>query len=112
MNKITEKIQEDADNLLFDIRHQMAILGRISMNLETIFCNAYRLQGDYNEETMDKILYYYEDTSQEDLLLDEIESDYDKEMIRLHKHVKELLDKSFNKTIDERYLVTEEKSNY
>ena len=111
MNKIVKKIQDDAENILFDIRHQMAILGRISMDIETLMCNAYKLEQDYNEESFNELIYYYEKSSDAESMLDEMISEFDDDMEDLHKHMGELSDKKFGRTIDENYFIKEEKSD-
>ena len=112
MNRITEHVQEDGNMILYNIRHQIVSLKRIAINIENLVSWAYELELYYDEEGMDKIRYYYERASEEDLLLDEIESDYNENMVELHKHIVELLDNVSNKSIDESYLVTEETSDY
>ena len=46
MNKITEMIIEDADRLQYELRHQMATLGQISLTIDDIRCNSRTLANE------------------------------------------------------------------
>lgn len=88
MNKITEKIQEDADNLLFDIRHQMAALGKISLIVENIMCNSCILANEGDVEMLSNEFYALND---EALNYETIKEDFDADMDQLMENIKQLI---------------------
>ena len=110
MNETSKTIDIEANELLFYIRHVIANLGIMSLEIESIMLHAFKLhQGEM--EAVDDVIYHYENASEMDESLDDIISDFNECMILLHKDIGKLLDKESDRIIEEHYLVKEKKSD-
>lgn len=110
MNETSKTVDMDANELLFYIRCVIANLGIMSLEIESVMLNAFKVhQGEM--EAVDELIYHYENVSEMDQSLDDIISDFNECMIVLHKDIGKLLDKESNKIMEEHYFVKEEKSD-
>ena len=110
MKEKSKTIDMDANDLLFYIRHVIAELGVMSLEIESLMVNAIKVQQG-EVEAVDDVIYHYENASEIDETLDDIISDFNECMIVLHKDIGKLLDKESNKIMEEHYFVKEEKSD-
>ena len=63
MNKTSKTIDIDANELLFYIRHIIANLGVLSLEIESVMFNAFKVhQGEI--EAVDDVIYHYENASE------------------------------------------------
>lgn len=88
MNELATKISGDANILLHDIRHQMAILGDISLIIETIMCNSYTLA---NEGDVEMLSNMFGELNDEALDYENIKEDFDVDMFQLMEDIKQLI---------------------
>lgn len=110
MNETSKTIDIEANELLFYIRHVIAKLGVMSLEIESIMFNAFKVhQGEM--EAVDELIYHYENASEINETLDDIISDFNECMIEPHKDIGKLLDKESDRIINENYSVKEEKSD-
>lgn len=92
MNETSKTIDIDANDLLFYIRRVIANLGIMSLEIESVTLNAFKVhQGEM--EAVDELIYHYDNVSEMDRSLDDIISDFNECMIVLHKDIGKLLEK-------------------
>ena len=93
MNKITEMIIEDADRLQYELRHQMATLGQISLTIDDIRCNSRTLANEGDAGLLNIISDMFEVLNDEALSYEKIKEDFDADMFQLMEDIKELMEK-------------------
>jgi hypothetical protein len=92
MNKITEMIIEDADRLQYELRHQMATLGQISLTIDDIRCNSRTLANEGDAGLLNIISDMFEVLNDEALSYENIKEDFDVDMIKFMENIKTLID--------------------
>lgn len=91
MSKIAKTIGVDTGVLQSKIRHIITNMGAMSLELESITCNTYKLDQK-NEDVLDEILYNYKNVAEIKMNLDELISDFNSDILKMDKDMGRLVD--------------------
>lgn len=101
LKELSDKIGKDTLKILGDIRHMIAYLGSISMEIETI--NTLATMVTLGCEELDVLYYIYnnhENASKDNSELEEVIASYNLNMVQLDEDMKKLLEKMPKEELD------------